>query len=66
MASPPVQPIRSSRCGIASVTAMELFTGTISLESLGGADQALVARTTALAWTRPRRSAAAGWPERSG
>ena len=43
---------------------MELFTGTISLESLGrAADQALVARTTALAWTRaPALSSCAGWP----
>lgn len=44
MASPPVQPIRSSRCGIASVTAMELFTGTISLESLGRAARPGVGR----------------------
>ncbi|MNF93560.1 hypothetical protein D3C84_762390 [compost metagenome] len=64
MASPPLQPAFARRSGTASVTTMELFTGTISAASSGSAaDQALVASTTLRAATSPWAvTTLAGWP----
>ncbi|MCY1302837.1 hypothetical protein D9M68_649870 [compost metagenome] len=54
MASPPLQPAPAKRAGIASVTTIELFTGTMSCANSGScAAQAFVASTTLCASTSP-------------